>query len=98
MFKSSIALLLLAAQALCSYAFVTAPSSRSLSTTARFMDVEDFMQETPEATMERIQDLVDEHPVLLFMKGSKIFPQCGQSHWPAPSGLTVLSPTRVSLA
>ncbi len=32
------------------------------------------------ATQERIQKLVDENPVLLFMKGSKLFPQCGFSN------------------
>ncbi len=41
---------------------------------------DDFFQETPDATRERIQDLVDGHPVLLFMKGSKLFPQCGFSN------------------
>ena len=40
---------------------------------------DDFLQETPDQTRERIQDLVDQNPVLLFMKGSKIFPQCGFS-------------------
>jgi monothiol glutaredoxin len=40
----------------------------------------DFAQETPEQTRQRIQDLVDQHPVLLFMKGSKLFPQCGFSN------------------
>jgi hypothetical protein len=40
----------------------------------------DFLTETPEATQERIQELVDNHPVLLFMKGSKLFPQCGFSN------------------
>ncbi|GFH51613.1 glutaredoxin-like protein [Chaetoceros tenuissimus] len=40
---------------------------------------DDFMQETPDQTQQRIQDLVDEHPVLLFMKGTKIFPSCGFS-------------------
>ena len=40
---------------------------------------DDFVQETPDQTKQRIQDLVDENPVLLFMKGSKIFPQCGFS-------------------
>ena len=35
---------------------------------------------TPEGTQKRIQALVDAHPVLLFMKGSKIFPQCGFSN------------------
>lgn len=34
----------------------------------------------PPATKERIQTLVDENPVLLFMKGSKLFPQCGFSN------------------
>lgn len=32
------------------------------------------------ATQERIKKLVDENPVLLFMKGSKLFPQCGFSN------------------
>ncbi|KAL7522427.1 hypothetical protein ACHAWX_007118 [Stephanocyclus meneghinianus] len=31
-------------------------------------------------TQARIQSLVDTHPVLLFMKGSKLFPQCGFSN------------------
>jgi monothiol glutaredoxin len=31
-------------------------------------------------TQDRIQDLVDNNPVLLFMKGSKLFPQCGFSN------------------
>jgi monothiol glutaredoxin len=46
----------------------------------RLMMSEDFLQETPEDTKERIQALVDNHPVLLFMKGSKLFPQCGFSN------------------
>ena len=29
---------------------------------------------------DRIQSLVDTHPVLLFMKGTKLFPQCGFSN------------------
>ena len=33
-----------------------------------------------QGTQKRIQALVDAHPVLLFMKGSKIFPQCGFSN------------------
>ena len=32
------------------------------------------------STQERIQGLVDDNPVLLFMKGSKLFPQCGFSN------------------
>ena len=41
---------------------------------------DDFTQETPEMTKERIEALVENHPVLLFMKGSKLFPQCGFSN------------------
>ena len=40
----------------------------------------DFLEETQDATQDRIQTLVDEYPVLLFMKGSKLFPQCGFSN------------------
>ena len=49
------------------------------STTPLHMS-DDFIQETPEDTQERIQAMVDNHPVLLFMKGSKLFPQCGFSN------------------
>ena len=65
------------------------PTTRSLTAGAKtaagaattlFMSDDDFIQETPEMTQERIQDLVDNHPVLLFMKGSKLFPQCGFSN------------------
>jgi monothiol glutaredoxin len=41
---------------------------------------DDFIQETADATQERIQSLVDAHPVLLFMKGTQLFPQCGFSN------------------
>ena len=66
-------------------AFTTATGSLSVSrsaasTSARFMSFDDFGQETPEDTKERIQALVDNNPVLLFMKGSKLFPQCGFSN------------------
>ncbi|GMH66762.1 hypothetical protein TrRE_jg10400 [Triparma retinervis] len=40
----------------------------------------DFEQETPSATKERIDALVKGNPVLLFMKGNKLFPQCGFSN------------------
>jgi monothiol glutaredoxin len=33
-----------------------------------------------DGTQSRIDALVKEHPVLLFMKGSKLFPQCGFSN------------------
>jgi monothiol glutaredoxin len=32
-----------------------------------------------DSTRTRIQALVDEHPVVLFMKGNKLFPRCGFS-------------------
>jgi len=35
--------------------------------------------EDPAATQARIQKLVDDNSILLFMKGSKSFPQCGFS-------------------
>ena len=41
---------------------------------------DDFLQDTPDIAQERIKDLIDEHSVVLFMKGSKIFPQCGFSN------------------
>lgn len=41
---------------------------------------DDFLQESSESTRERIQELVNDHPVLLFMKGNKLFPQCGFSN------------------
>ena len=66
----------------------TSHGSRSVSvaktattSTARFMSgFEDFGQETAEGTQERIKELVENHPVLVFMKGSKLFPQCGFSN------------------
>lgn len=46
-------------------AFSQRPAT-SVSPTTLMMS-EDFLQETPEDTKERIQELVDNHPVLLFM-------------------------------
>mmetsp|Transcript_51476 Transcript_51476/g.52458 ORF Transcript_51476/g.52458 Transcript_51476/m.52458 type:complete len:165 (-) Transcript_51476:1365-1859(-) len=45
-----------------------------------FNGFDDFTQETPENTKERIQEIVDNNPVVVFMKGSKLFPQCGFSN------------------
>jgi monothiol glutaredoxin len=68
------------ASAFTSPATVAAVSrSPTAATTPLFMS-DDFLQETAEMTQERIQALVDNHPVLLFMKGSKLFPQCGFSN------------------
>lgn len=59
--------------------FVTSAAATTSSNTQIFM-ADEFVPETPETTKARIQTLVDENPVLLFMKGSKIFPQCGFSN------------------
>jgi monothiol glutaredoxin len=32
-----------------------------------------------DATRQKIQSLIDTHPVVVFMKGTKTFPQCGFS-------------------
>mmetsp|Transcript_53795 Transcript_53795/g.64910 ORF Transcript_53795/g.64910 Transcript_53795/m.64910 type:complete len:169 (-) Transcript_53795:256-762(-) len=55
-------------------------SASSYSTRLNLSSDGDFIQETPEVTRGRIQKLVDDNPVLLFMKGTKIFPQCGFSN------------------
>eukprot|EP00558_Chaetoceros_sp_UNC1202_P002957 CAMPEP_0197234472 /NCGR_PEP_ID=MMETSP1429-20130617/2216_1 /TAXON_ID=49237 /ORGANISM="Chaetoceros sp., Strain UNC1202" /LENGTH=150 /DNA_ID=CAMNT_0042692891 /DNA_START=99 /DNA_END=551 /DNA_ORIENTATION=- len=67
-------------------AFSSAPTfGVSTSTPAKSTNLhmssfdEEFVQETSEQTKARIQGLVDENAVVLFMKGSKIFPQCGFS-------------------
>ncbi len=32
-----------------------------------------------EALRQRIEKLIDEHPIVLFMKGTRLFPRCGFS-------------------
>jgi monothiol glutaredoxin len=62
-------------------ASINMPSSPSFSSSVGpLLMSDDFIQETAEATKERIEALVENHPVLLFMKGSKLFPQCGFSN------------------
>lgn len=41
---------------------------------------EPFEQETPEKTKTRIDEMIKANPVMLFMKGNKMFPQCGFSN------------------
>jgi monothiol glutaredoxin len=41
---------------------------------------DEFLYQSPESTKERIEALVESHPVLLFMKGTQLFPQCGFSN------------------
>ena len=58
----------------------TTVTSHANKQTAIFSsEADEFVQETPEQTQKRISGLVEENPVLLFMKGTKIFPQCGFS-------------------
>jgi len=66
-------ILLLAAVLLApSSAFAPTYPSSSIRT-ALFLSSDD-------PTQSRIQTLVDDNPVLLFMKGTKLFPQCGFSN------------------
>jgi monothiol glutaredoxin len=44
------------------------------------MMIHDVPEPKNVGTKARIQALVDKYPVLLFMKGSKLFPQCGFSN------------------
>jgi monothiol glutaredoxin len=53
--------------------------SRSPSSSPFKMSDSEYVQETADQTQMRIQKLVDTYPVLLFMKGTKLFPQCGFS-------------------
>ena len=91
MSRSTFALLLAATAALSTDAFaafglsktISAPttigSSSSSSLTRLFLS-DDFLQQSPQDTRERIESLVEAHPVLLFMKGTQLFPQCGFSN------------------
>ncbi|KAL7452095.1 hypothetical protein ACHAWC_008232 [Mediolabrus comicus] len=60
----------------------TAAASSSSPSTATFtaLNMSDDEIGNSSVTQDRIQDLVDNNPVLLFMKGSKLFPQCGFSN------------------
>jgi len=83
MMRSILPFLIAASAVLAAFAFAPLPSV-SVGTATRLSNgglfMSDFSQETSAATRERIQTLVDENPVLLFMKGSKLFPQCGFSN------------------
>lgn len=84
MVRFVLSLLMAASALLTSSAFAPSPAaflSRGTSAGENgALCMSDFSQETSEAAQERIQVLVDENPVLLFMKGSKLFPQCGFSN------------------
>ena len=73
---ASLAVVLSLGQVADAFTAVAFTKKAALTTTAGPLRMsDDFVQETPEDTKERIQALVDNHPVLVFMKGSKIFPQ-----------------------
>ena len=88
MIRSALALLVTASAVLSLMPSVAAFAPRPLlgvstlagSRQTKGLYMSDFSQETPEGTQDRIRALVDDHPVLLFMKGSKLFPQCGFSN------------------
>ncbi|CAM9667277.1 unnamed protein product, partial [Phaeothamnion confervicola] len=40
----------------------------------------DYVAESPEETRSRIEKMVTDNEVMLFMKGNKLFPQCGFSN------------------
>ena len=68
----------------CALAFV-APISSSVGAVQRYSssplqmsDIDDDVISS--STQDKVQALVDDNPVLLFMKGSKLFPQCGFSN------------------
>ena len=70
-------ILLLAATLLTPTTAFTAPTTQPLiarTTTTLYQSTSD------DPTQSRIQSLVDSNPVLLFMKGTKLFPQCGFSN------------------
>ncbi|KAL7494639.1 hypothetical protein ACHAWT_003505 [Skeletonema menzelii] len=78
----------LLSSASCSTAFAPAASSLTtqqqrtssikITTPLQMSEDDDDFSSSP--TQQRIQSLVDNNPVLLFMKGSKLFPQCGFSN------------------
>ena len=80
MVRFVLSLLIAASALLTSSAFAPSPATFLSRGANGALCMSDFSQETSEAAQERIQVLVDENPVLLFMKGSKLFPQCGFSN------------------
>ena len=52
-----------------------------------------------DATEDRIKELIDENKIMLFMKGNKMFPQCGFSNTAVMSKRSLINDrTRLSLA
>jgi len=76
----------LLSSASCTTAF--APAAASLTTqqqqlqqtSIKITPALQMSSDSSNPTQAKLQSLVDENPVLLFMKGSKLFPQCGFSN------------------
>jgi monothiol glutaredoxin len=73
-----LALASLSAQAFAPSAFLSRRVAKAASTSL-FMSDDDFMGQD-DLTQERVKALVEGNTVLLFMKGNKLFPQCGFSN------------------
>ena len=69
---------LIAALAAAASAFVAPGAAAPRLSPRRAGD--DVMEAGSSATTKRIQSMVDDNTVMLFMKGTKIFPQCGFSN------------------
>lgn len=94
MIRLSLLVVGLLSNASCTFAFSSSASYSSVvqrfhvpttgrsSWTRMAMSEEDDTDDniSSNSTNERIQNLVESHSVLLFMKGSKLFPQCGFSN------------------
>jgi monothiol glutaredoxin len=61
------------------FIFRTTPGRTTFSSLPMVSE-DDIQQDIYASVHVRIQELVDTHPVLLFMKGTKLFPQCGFSN------------------
>jgi hypothetical protein len=81
LFKTLLPLICLAVSLLSSDSF--SPASFGLSRSTKASSSAVFMSDdfsSDDMTQERIGALVEGNPVLLFMKGNKLFPQCGFSN------------------
>lgn len=84
MFALTCIMLIAVAFATLSNAFVFTPT-KSLSIGLNRQNSQIAMSATPspqldEKTREKIQNLVSNNKIILFMKGNKLFPQCGFSN------------------
>jgi monothiol glutaredoxin len=75
---------LLACECANAFANVNVAINRAATTriisSSRSLRMSDSISAGSSSPQERIQALVNDYPVLLFMKGSRLFPQCGFSN------------------